>query len=48
MKDAQDSLGAKNIYDLVLKQIYGIYETKNLSKEEIKKYKMTKREIFEK
>ena len=48
MKDAQDSLGAKNISDLVLKQIYGIYETKNLSKEEIKKYKMTKREIFEK
>ena len=37
-----------NISDLVLKQIYDIYETNNLSKEEIKKYKMTRREIFEK
>ena len=49
MKDAQDGLGVYvNISDLVLKQIYGIYETNNLSKEEIKKYKTTRREIFEK
>ena len=38
----------KNISDLVLKEIYGIYEKKNLTKEEIKDYKMTEREIYEK
>ena len=40
-------LGIQNISDLVLKQIYGIYKTKSRTKEQIKKYKMTKREIFE-
>ena len=29
--------------DLILKEIYGIYETKNLLKEQIIKYKMTER-----
>ena len=48
MKDIQNGLGVQNISDLVLKEIYGIYKTKSLSKEQIKKYKMTKREIFEK
>ena len=48
MKDVQDGLGVQNIYDLGLKEIYGIYKTKNLTKEQIKKYKMTKRKIFEK
>ena len=48
MKYVQDGLGVQNIYDLVLKEIYGIYKTKNLTKEQIKKYKMTKRKIFEK
>ena len=48
MKDVQDGLGVQNISDLVLKEIYGIYKTKSLTKEQIKKYKMTKREIFEK
>ena len=33
---------------LVLKEIYGIYEKGKLTKEEIKNYKTTKREIFEK
>ena len=47
MKDIGDGLGVKNISDLVLKEIYGIYE-KKLTKEEIKNYKMTEREIFEK
>ena len=46
-KDIGDGLGVKNISDLVLKEIYGIYE-KKLTKEEIKNYKMTEREIFEK
>ena len=26
--------------------IYGNYETKNLTKEQVKKYKMTKKEFF--
>ena len=31
-----------------LKKIYGIYKTKNPTKDQIKKYKMTERKIFEK
>ena len=31
-----------NISDLVLKEIYGICETKNPSKEQVNEYKMTK------
>ena len=34
--------------DLILKEMYGIYETKNLMKEQTKKYKMNERGIFEK
>ena len=48
IKDIGDGLGVKNISDLVLKEIYGIYEKRKLTKEEIKNYKMTEREIFEK
>ena len=48
MKDGGDGLGVKNICDLVLKEICGIYEKRKLTKEEIKNYKMTEREIFEK
>ena len=48
MKDVGDSLGVTNIFDLVLKEIYGIYEKRKLTKEELKNYKMTEREIFEK
>ena len=48
MKDVGNGLGVKNISDLVLKEIYGAYEKKKLTKEEIKCYKMTEREIFEK
>ena len=32
--------------DLVLKEIYGICETKNPTKEQVNEYKMTKREII--
>ena len=42
----ENGVGVKNISDLVLKEIYGIYETKNLTKEQIKKYKMTEREFL--
>ena len=44
----KNGLGVQNIFYLVLKEIYSVYKTKNLTKERIKKYKMTKREIFEK
>ena len=43
-----NGLGVKNISDLVLKEIYGAYEKKKLTKEEIKCLKMTEREIFAK
>ena len=45
MKNSGEGLGIKNISDLVLKEIYGIYGEKKLTKEEIKNYKMTKRNL---
>ena len=47
MKDIQNGLNVQNISNLVLKEIFCIYKTKSLTKEQIKRYKMTKREIFE-
>ena len=46
MKYVKDGLGVKNMSDLVLKEIYGPYGEKNLTKEEIKYYEMTEREFF--
>ena len=46
IKDAHKGLGVKNMYDLILKEIWGIYETKNLTNKEIQEYKMTEREIL--
>ena len=43
MKNVPGCLGVQNIYDLVLKEIYGIYKTKNPTKDQIKKYKMSQR-----
>ena len=48
MKDVGSGMGVKNISDLVLKEIYGICETKNSTKKEVNEYKMTKREIYKK
>ena len=48
MKDSRRGMGVKNISDLVLKEIYGICETKNPTKKQINNYKMTEREIYEK
>ena len=48
MKNLQDGLGVQNILDLVLKEIYSIYKTKNPTEDQINKHKMTEREIFEK
>ena len=38
----------KTYLDLVLKEIYGICETKNPTKKQVNEYKMTKREIYKK
>ena len=43
MKDVGNGIGVKNISDLVLKEIYGICETKNPSKEQVNEHKMTKK-----
>ena len=46
MKDVGSGIGVKNISDLVLKEIYGICETKSPTKKQVNEYKMTKREIY--
>ena len=45
MKNVHKDLGVKNMSDQILKEIYSIYETKNHIKEQIRKYKITEREI---
>ena len=47
MKYVGRGVGVKNISDLVLKEIYDVCETKNLTKEQINEYKMIEREIYE-
>ena len=46
MKDVRSGMGIKNISDLVLKEIYGICETKNPAKEQVNEYKMTKKKFI--
>ena len=41
MKDIGSGIGVKNISHLVLKEIDGISETKNPSKEQVNEHKMT-------
>ena len=48
IKDVGNELGVKNISDVVLKEIYGIYQKRKLTKEEIKCFKITEKEIFKK
>ena len=48
MKDIGCGQGVKNISDLVKKEISGVFGKKRLTKKEIKNYKMTEREIYEK
>ena len=48
MKNVYDSLGVKNMSDLVSKEIYGKYERKNLADKGIRKYIMAERDVFEK
>ena len=45
--DVQNGLGLKNVLDLVRKEICGIFETKNLTKEQKRKYIKTKSKISE-
>ena len=47
MKDVGSGIGVKNT-DLILKEIYGIFETKHPTKKQVNEYKMTKRQIYEK
>ena len=41
-------MGIKNISDLILYEIHGVFKTKNPTKEHINKYKMTERQIYKK
>ena len=47
-ENVHNSLSVKSISDLVLKETYGVYKTKNLTNKQIRKYKITEKEIFEK
>ena len=47
MKDVGSGMGVKNISDLVLKEIYGICETKNPTKQQVNEYKMIERIFYE-
>ena len=43
IKDVESGMGVINISNLILKEIYVICETKNITKEQVNDYKMTKR-----
>ena len=45
MNDVQNGLGIKNSSDLVRKKICDIFETKNPTKKQIRKYKHSQKEI---
>ena len=46
MKDVGSGMGVKNIYDVILKELYGIYDTKNPTKEQIKNTKWLKEKFW--
>ena len=48
MTNVHDGLDVKNMSDLILKEIYGRYGTKNLTEEQIRRYKMTDRKTYRK
>ena len=48
MIDVQNELGIKDISDLVRINIQGIFETKNLTKKQIRKYKRSQKEMSKK
>ena len=47
MKNVGDGLGVKNISDLVLKEIFGIYEKKNEQKKKLTTIKRAKDKFLE-
>ena len=48
MKVSGRGMGVKNISNLILKEIHGVLKTKSPTKDQINKYKMTERKIYEK
>ena len=46
--DIQNNLSIRNISDLVRKNIQGIFETKNPTKKQIRKYKRSQKDISKK
>ena len=46
MKDVKIGMGVTNMYNLILKEIYDICETKNPTEEPVKEYKMAEREYY--
>ena len=46
MKDVGSGIGVKNISDLVLKEIYGICETKNPTKKQVNEIKWQKEKFI--
>ena len=48
MNDVQKGLCIKNMSDLVRKELHGIFETNNPTEEQIKRYKLSLREITNK
>ena len=48
MKNVHNGLGVKNISDLILKEIYGIYGTKNLNKSKLENKKWLKEKFLKK
>ena len=46
MKDVHKGVGVKNMSDLILKEKSSIYETKNLTNKQIKKYKWVRKKFF--
>ena len=48
MKHVEDGLGIKNMSDLAKRNKRHLWKKKQLTKEEIKNYKMTVREIYKK
>ena len=45
MCDVQERIGVKNMFDLVRKEIRGIFRTKNPIKDQIRKYKRREKEL---
>ena len=45
MIDVQNGLDIKNIFDLVRKEIHGIFKTNNPTEEQVKDYKHSLQEI---